>query len=69
MLDGLGDELISIGYLLSNFKNTELVGIDLSRTSLQIYKNRLPKYKQKNNIKLIEMSLFDLDPNIDGKLI
>jgi SAM-dependent methyltransferase len=64
---GLGNELISISYSLTNFKNTEFVGIDLSPSSLKIFKQRLSKYNLENKIKLIEMSLFDLDPKIHGK--
>ena len=63
---GLGGDLINMAYFLKNKKNSKLVGIDLSPTSLNICKKRIEKYNLKN-IKLIEMSLLNLDPNIHGK--
>ena len=62
---GLGTELISIGYFLKGFEGTELVGIDLSTTSLNISKKRTAKY-QLSNITFIEMSLLDLDKDTHG---
>jgi SAM-dependent methyltransferase len=62
---GLGGDLINMAYLLREYNNVRLTGIDLSPKSLQICKERLEKYNL-SNINLIEMSLLDLDPNVHG---
>ena len=63
---GLGSDLINMGFLLKKYKNTKLVGIDLSPTSLNICRERLKKYNLTNNTELIEMSLLDLEPDVHG---
>jgi SAM-dependent methyltransferase len=62
---GLGNDLISMGYLLRDYKNVELVGIDISRKQLDICRERVKKYNMKN-VELLEMSLLDLDYKIHG---
>lgn len=63
---GLGPNILSCSYLLRNHENIELVGIDLSSSSLRIAKKRAKLYGFKN-IKFIEMSLFDLNEETHGK--
>ena len=63
---GLGQDIINMAFLLKKYKNTKIVGIDVSSTALCICKNRIAKYELPN-IELIEMSLLDLDVNIHGK--
>jgi SAM-dependent methyltransferase len=62
---GLGSDLINMAYLLREYKNIRLTGIDLSPSSLNICKERVDKYNL-SNVNLIEMSLLDLDPDIHG---
>ena len=64
---GLGGDCIQYGLLFKGYKNIEIIGIDLSPSSLDICKKRLPKYNLENDVKLTEMSLLDLDPKIHGK--
>ena len=64
---GLGSDIIQMGFFLKKYNNIKLVGIDLSPASLEICKKRLYKYNLETNIKLIEMSLLDLDPKVHGK--
>ena len=63
---GLGDDIINMAFFLKKYKNTKLLGIDISSTALDICKKRIEKYDL-NNIELIEMSLLDLNVNIHGK--
>lgn len=63
---GIGNEVICIGSLLKYYKNTRIVGIDLSDESLKICKERLEKYELEN-VELINMSLLDLNPEKMGK--
>ena len=55
-----------MGSLLRKYKNTRIVGIDLSDDSLKICKERLEKYELEN-VELINMSLYDLNPEKMGK--
>lgn len=64
---GLGSDLINMGFFLNNYKNTNILGIDLSSTSLNICKERLQTYNLQNvNIELKELSLLDLEPSKYG---
>lgn len=63
---GLGGDLINMAYFLKDNKNTKIVGIDLSPSSLKICKERVKKYNLEKNVTLIEMSLLDLDSKIHG---
>lgn len=63
---GLGNDIISMGYLLKKYTNVKLVGIDVSPTAINICKERVAKYDL-DNIELIEISLLDLKPEIHGK--
>ena len=61
----MGSDIINMGYLLKDYKNVELLGIDLSPTSLKVCRERINKYDL-HNIDLIEMSILDLDPEKHG---
>ena len=62
---GIGTNLICIAKNFESWKNTKIVGIDISPKSLEICKQRVKKYGLKN-IKLIEMSLLDLNQQVYG---
>lgn len=66
---GLGTDIIALNYQLKQrkCKNTRLLGIDLSISSLEICKKRLELYNYSDDIELINMSLLDLNPEKHGK--
>ena len=63
---GLSSDLIHMALQLKNFNNTHVLGIDVSKTALNISKERVKKYNL-DNVSFEELSLLDLDEKIHGK--
>ena len=62
---GIGGDVIALGYLLKEYKNSEIFCIDLSKESIEVTKTRVELYNLKN-ISISEMSLLDLDKKKHG---
>ena len=62
---GIGGDVISLGFLLKEYKGSNIVAIDISPESLRITKERIKLYNL-DNIEVIEMSLLDINPKDFG---
>ena len=60
------DDVITFCFNFKKYNNLKIVCIDLSTKSLEILKLRLKKYNF-NNVKIVNMSLLDLTPEMFGK--
>ena len=62
---GIGGDVISLGFLLKEYKGSNILAIDISPESLRITKERIKLYNL-DNIEVIEMSLLDINPKDFG---
>ena len=57
---GIGGDVISLGFLLKEYKDSNILAIDISSESLRITKERIKLYNL-DNIEVMEMSLLDIN--------
>ena len=57
---GIGGDVISLGFLLKEYKGSNILAIDISPESLRITKERIKLYNL-DNIEVMEMSLLDIN--------
>lgn len=62
---GIGGDVISLGFLLKEYKGSNILAIDISPESLRITKERIKLYNL-DNIEVREMSLLDINPKDFG---
>lgn len=62
---GIGGDVVSLGFLLKEYKGSNILAIDISPESLRITKERIKLYNL-DNIEVREMSLLDINPKDFG---
>lgn len=62
---GIGGDVVSLGFLLKEYKGSNILAIDISPESLRITKERIKLYNL-DNIEVKEMSLLDINPKDFG---
>ena len=70
---GQGNDLLALALLFSNYSSVQITGIDINPSSLDILLQRIERYTNifplaniQSRVKVQELSVLDLDPDIHG---